>query len=216
MCMKCVDMCPTAALEVAGNNMTLGDAIEECNKDELFYRNSGGGVTLSGGEPLYQPEFALSLLKGCKDRSLSTALDTCGYARWEVLERVLEYTDLVLFDIKHLESEIHHGGTGVKNDLILENLERLVNTKGTRVWIRVPIIPDYNDSDQYIERLAVAMTKMPVEKVSLLAYHEWGKPKYEFLGRDYPLDGCVPPSQERLESLQDIMQSKGLQVTIGH
>ena len=80
----------------------------------------------------------------------------------------------------------------------------------------MPIIPDYNDSDQYIERLAVAMTKMPVEKVSLLAYHEWGKPKYEFLGRDYPLDGCVPPSQERLESLQDIMQSKGLQVTIGH
>jgi len=216
LCMKCVDVCPTDAIEITGKNITLEEAIEECSKDELFYRNSGGGVTLSGGEPLDQPEFALNLLKECKERSLSTALDTCGYASWEVLDRVLEYTDLVLFDIKHLDAEIHRKGTGLGNQLILENLRRIVDAGRTRVWLRVPIIPNYNDSEQYIERLARAITKMPAEKISLLAYHEWGKPKYEFLGRDYPLDGSVPPSEDRLRTLQDIMQSKGLQVTIGY
>jgi pyruvate formate lyase activating enzyme len=171
---------------------------------------------LSGGEPLYQPEVALNLLKACKDRGLSTALDTSGYSGWEVLGNALEYTDLILYDIKHIDPGMHYTGTGVKNDIILENLRRVVDAKRTRVWIRVPVIPDYNDSEQYVERLAAVLTKMPVEKISLLGYHEWGKPKYGALGKDYPLDGCMPPSQGRLESLRDFMQSKGLEVTVGY
>lgn len=216
LCMKCVDVCLVGAVEVAGRYVSVEETIEECGKDELFYRNSGGGVTLSGGEPLHQPEFALNLLKACKERGLSTALDTSGYASWDVLDSVLQYTDLILYDIKHIDSEMHYSGTGVKNDLILGNLKRIVDTKRARVWIRVPVIPNYNDSEQHIERLAIALTEMQVEKISLLGYHEWGKPKCGFLGRDYPLDGSVPPSQERLEKLRDIIQSKELEVTVGY
>jgi len=216
LCLKCAEACLPSAIEITGQYMSVEETIEECGKDELFYLNSGGGVTLSGGEPLHQPEFALNLLKACKERGLSTALDTSGYASWDVLDSVLQYTDLILYDIKHIDSEMHYSGTGVKSDIILENLKRIVGDKRARVWIRVPIIPDYNDSVQYVERLAVVLSKVPVEKISLLGYHEWGKAKYKALGKDYPLDGCVPPSQERLEKLRDFMQSKGLEVTVGY
>ena len=215
-CMKCAEVCLTGAIEVTGQYMNVDEVVDECSKDELFYRNSGGGMTLSGGEPLYQPEFALELLKACKEKGLSTAIDTSGYVDWRALEKVLHYTDLVLYDIKHIDSEMHHSGTGINNDLILKNLRRVVDTGRTRVWIRIPIIPNFNDSEQYIEKLAEFIREMPVEKISLLGYHEWGKPKYGFLGRDYPLDGCVSPTQERLQTLSDIMQSKRLQVTIGY
>jgi pyruvate formate lyase activating enzyme len=214
--MKCLDVCSTEAIEGIGKCMSVEEAVEECSKDELFYRNSGGGVTLSGGEPLYQAEFVASLLNGCKKRGLHTALDTSGYGSWETLSRVLEYTDLILFDLKHLDLEMHYSGTGVRNEHILENLNRIVHSGNASIWVRVPIIPNYNDSEQYIERLAEYLTTRPVEKLSLLGYHEWGKPKYEFLGRDYELDGSPLPSQEYLQRLQDIMQSKGLNVTIGH
>jgi pyruvate formate lyase activating enzyme len=214
--MKCVEVCLTDAIEITGQYMNVDEVVEECSKDEMFYRNSGGGVTLSGGEPLYQPEFALELLKMCKESGLSTAIDTSGHASWEVLDKVLHYTDLVLYDIKHIDLKMHQSGTGIKNDLILKNLKRVVDTRRARVWIRIPIIPNFNDSEQYIEKLAAFISQMPVEKISLLGYHEWGKPKYEFLGRDYPLNGSVSPSQERLQGLSDIMQSKGLQVTIGY
>ncbi len=217
LCMKCADVCPTETIESTGKYMSLKEAMEEVGKDELFYRNSGGGVTLSGGEPLYQPEFTLSLLKECKERALSTALDISGYVSWRVLDRVLKYTDLVLFDIKHLEPAIHRKGTGRGNQLILENLKKIVDAGQRRVWLRIPIIPNYNDSEQYIEKLAEAVTKMPVEKISLLSYHEWGKPKYESLGRDYLFSDSAPPGQERLQALKDIMQSKGLHnVTIDY
>jgi pyruvate formate lyase activating enzyme len=216
LCMKCVDSCLTGAIEITGRYMNVEEVAEECSKDELFYRNSGGGVTLSGGDPLYQPEFARYLLMACKERGISTALDTSGHANWDVLDMVLQYTDLVLYDIKHIDPEIHYSGTGVKNSLILKNLERIADTKRTRVWIRVPVVPGYNDSEQYMERLAKTLAKIPIEKISLLGYHEWGKPKYGFLGRDYPLDGSVPLSQERLQSLSNLMQSEGLQVTVGY
>lgn len=216
LCMKCEEVCLIDAIEMTGQHMDVDEVVEECSKDELFYRNSGGGVTLSGGEPLYQPEFALNLLKSCKEKGLSTALDTSGYASWKVLEKVLQYTDLVLYDIKHIDSEMHHSSTGIKNDLILKNLRRVVDTRRARVWIRIPIIPNFNDSEQYIEKLAAFISQMPVEKISLLGYHEWGRPKYEFLGRDYPVNGSVSPSQERLQGLSDIMQSKGLEVTVGY
>lgn len=216
LCLKCVEVCLPGAIEIAGRYMNVEEVVEECIKDELFYRNSGGGVTLSGGEPLYQPDFAVNLLKGCKGRGLSTAVDTSGYASGEVLDKILQYTDLVLYDIKHMDSEMHYRGTGVKNDLIVKNLERIVSAKRARVWIRIPIIPDFNDSEECINKLAEFIRGMPIEKISLLGYHEWGRAKYYALGRGYPLVGCVPPSQERLKILSDVMQSKGLQVTVGY
>jgi pyruvate formate lyase activating enzyme len=244
--MDCVEACPTGALELSGEEITIEEAVHECCQDEPFYKNSDGGVTLSGGEPLYQPEFALHFLRACKEKSLSTALDTCGYAPWEVLEEILAYTDLVLLDVKHLDPEMHRKGTGVTNDLILENLRRMTASRQARVWIRIPLIPGYNDSEEHARAVATAMAKMPgrgirgpshntnagtgrqspssvtvpefpcVEKISLLAYHEWGKPKYGFLGRDYPFEAKVIEDQERLERMRDILEAEGLSVTIGH
>jgi len=216
LCMDCVEACPTGALEVTGEEITIEEAVYECSQDEPFYRNSDGGVTLSGGEPLYQPEFSLHFMKACKERSLSTALDTCGYAPWEVLEEILAYTDLVLFDVKHLDPEMHRRGTGVENDLILENLRRMTASRQARVWIRIPLIPGYNDSEEHTRAVANAMAKMPVEKISLHAYHAWGKPKYDFLGKDYPFKGEALEDPMRLERTREILESEGLSVTIGH
>ncbi len=214
-CMSCVDACPTGTLEIVGKSMSLEEVIEESSRDELFYQNSGGGVTLSGGEPLHQPEFTYHLLKGCKERALSTALDTCGYAPWENLESILQFTDLILFDLKHLDPKMHLEGTGVRNELIRDNLKRIALGGKTRVWIRIPVITGYNDSEQYMMDLAVSIRDMPVEKISLLGYHEWGKSKYASLGREYPLDGTAALDEERLDRLRSIMESEGLSVTIG-
>jgi len=246
LCMDCVEACPTGALEVTGEEITIEEAVHECSQDEPFYRNSDGGVTLSGGEPLYQPEFALHFLKACKEKGLSTALDTSGYAPWEVLEEILMYTDLVLFDVKHVDPEMHRKGTGVENDIILANLRKTIDSRKARVWIRIPLIPGYNDSEENIRAVASLLARTPgrgirgqslnsnagtgrqspssvtvpefpcVEKISLLDYHEWGKPKYGFLGRDYPFEGEPSEGQEKLERLKGIMEAAGLSVTIGH
>ncbi len=216
LCMDCAAACPTGALEVSGEEVTIEEAVNESCRDEPFYKNSDGGVTLSGGEPLFQPAFALRFLRECKERGLSTALDTCGYAPWEVFEGILAHTDLVLFDVKHLDPEMHLEGTGVDNDLILDNLRRMTASGRTRVWIRIPVIPGYNDSEEHARALAERLAGMPVEKVSLLDYHEWGKPKYGFLGKEVPFQGEVSEDPERLERLKGIMESAGLSVTIGH
>jgi len=214
-CMKCVDVCPTQALSPTGEDKIVEEVIEEAGKDELFYRNSGGGVTISGGEPLFQPDFTLALLEGCKKKSLHTALDTSGFAEWEILNRILDYTDLVLFDIKHLDPVQHVSKTGVGNELILENLKRIVG-KGKRVWIRVPVIPNYNDSEEHMNNLAKFLSKMPIEKVSLLGYHKWGKGKYEALGRSYPVEELSPLREETLYALKDILELYALEVSIGY
>jgi pyruvate formate lyase activating enzyme len=216
LCMDCVEACPTGALEVTGEEITIEDAVHECCQDEPFYKNSDGGVTLSGGEPLFQPEIALEFLKACKEKGLSTALDTCGYAPWEVFEGILAYTDLVLFDVKHLDPEMHLRGTGVENHLILANLKKMTASGRAGVWVRIPLIPGYNDSEEHARDLADLLATMPVEKVSLLDYHEWGRPKYGFLGKDYPFEGEVAEDRERLKRWKDIMEAAGLTVTVGH
>jgi len=216
LCMDCVAACPNGALEITGQFLSLEAIFEEAQRDRLFYQNSGGGITLSGGEPLSQPEFAASFLKRCKSAGLSTALDTCGHASWDHMEPVLKYTDLVLYDLKHLDPDIHQQGTRVKNDLILENLARIVASGISRVWIRIPLIQGYNDAEPYLKNLARWMRDQPVEKISLLNYHEWGKPKYGFLGRSYPRNDNPSISEERLKSLQAVMEAEGIRVTIGH
>jgi pyruvate formate lyase activating enzyme len=214
--MDCVTACPGGALEVTGKRMTLEDVVEEACKDELFYTNSGGGVTLSGGEPLSQPEFAYLFLKACKERAIPTGLDTSGHAPWETLSRVLTYTDLVLFDLKHLDPQRHAEGTHVTNDLILENLKKTIASKQARVWIRIPVIPNYNNSASYFQELATVIKEMPVEKVSLLGCHEWGKSKYAALGRDYPASWTEALPREELEPLKEVLENEGIAVTIDH
>jgi pyruvate formate lyase activating enzyme len=216
MCMECVEACPSGALEITGKRLKLEDVVEESCRDEPFYINSGGGVTLSGGEPLFQPEFSRRFLEACKERSIHTALDTSGHASWETLKRVLEHTDLVLFDLKHLSAEKHLEGTQATNDLILGNLRKTFDYGEARVWIRIPVIPGYNDADPHLEELALLAGEMPAEKVSLLGFHHWGRSKYRALGREYPHDETEVLSKERLEAAKTVMEAHGIEVTIDH
>jgi pyruvate formate lyase activating enzyme len=216
LCMDCVEACPSGALEVTGKRMKLEDVVEEACRDEIFYLNSGGGVTLSGGEPLSQPAFSSRFLEACRERSIHTVLDTSGRASWPIMQRALEHTDLVLFDLKHLSAERHLEGTEAGNDLILENLRRTLDAKAANVWIRIPLIPGYNDGIPHLEELARAIGEMGAGKVSLLGFHQWGRSKYRALGREYPFDEVDPLPQESLESAKRLMEARGLTVTIDH
>ncbi len=215
LCMKCEEICSFSAINHTGQKVTVNEVVREVMRDELFYNNSGGGVTISGGEPLYQIDFTVNLLKEFKKRSLHTTIDTTGYAKFEELERILDYVDLVLFDIKHLNQEIHQKGTGAKNEIILNNLDKILE-KGLSVWIRVPIIPDFNDSKQYMSKLAKFLSEKPIEKVSLLQYHEWGKHKYKYLDRVYPLRDAFFIDDEQLKEFKNVLESSKLKVTIDY
>jgi pyruvate formate lyase activating enzyme len=213
--MKCEDVCSFGAINHTGHKVTVNEVVREVMRDELFYNNSGGGVTISGGEPLYQIDFTLSLLKDFKKKSLHTTIDTTGYAKWEELERIIDHIDLVLFDIKHLNQEIHQKGTGVENKLILNNLERILE-KELRIWIRVPVIPDFNDSNHYMTKLAEFLSEKPIEKVSLLKYHEWGRHKYKYLDKPYPLSNSFFINDEQLEKFKKILETYKLNVTLDY
>ena len=215
LCMKCEDICSLDAINHIGEKLTINEVVTEVMRDELFYNNSGGGVTISGGEPLSQIEFTLNLLKEFKKKSLHTTLDTTGYANGEDLDKILSYTDLLLFDIKHLNPEIHQKGTGVANEIILKNFKRCLK-KGKKVWVRVPVIPDFNDSNQYMDKLANFLSKKPIEKISLLKYHEWGRHKYKYLDRIYPLKDINFVSDEQIQNFKNIIETYGLKATIDY
>jgi len=215
LCMKCIEVCPLNVINSIGKKTSINEIISEVMQDELFYNNSGGGVTISGGEPLFQLEFTLNLLKEFKKKALHTTIDTTGYAKSEDLDKILPYTDLILFDIKHLNPEIHQKGTGVANDLILKNFKTCLK-RGMKIWVRVPIIPDFNDSSQYIAKLAKYLSEEPVEKISLLKYHEWGKHKYKYLDRVYPLKDTNFISDVQIQDFKNIIESYGLKVTIDY
>ncbi len=215
LCLKCTDVCPTNAITQVGKWMSIEEVMDEAGRDSQFYVNSGGGITVSGGEPLFQGKFACELLKSCKQKGYHTALDTSGYSAWKVLDAVLNYTDLVLYDIKHLDAKKHKWGTGKGNQLILRNLKEIAR-RGNRVWLRIPLIEGYNDSLEYIREVAQLGIKMGAEKVSLLPYHEWSRSKYENLDKSYPAEGAKSPSKEYIQQLRDFIQSLGLKATIGN
>lgn len=212
-CLECVKACLHGAIIVSGEYKTLGEIVSEAESDRLFYEHSGGGVTVSGGEPLFQWEFVYQLLKACKEKGLHTALDTCGYAPWNELERVLEYTELVLYDIKHTNPKEHRKGTAKSNLLILDNVRRIA-AKGVRIWLRIPSIPGYNDSRENMGKIAGLGVEIKAQKVTLLPYHEWGKPKYESLGRRYLFEPTESLSDERIQSIKELVESFGLEVNI--
>jgi len=213
LCFKCVDVCPSGALSKVGKYMTVNEVMEEIEPDEIFYRNSGGGITVSGGEPLLQWEFAYELLRACKQKHFHTALDTCGYARWSILEKILNYVDLVLYDIKHIDAKLHKKGTGKNNTLILNNARRISNA--AKLWIRVPLIAGYNDSPEHMRGIAELAKEVGAEKVSLLPYHELGREKYFNLGRAYNIGRFNVPSNGHIQLLKDLIESLGVKVTVG-
>lgn len=213
LCMECAGVCPSGAIEQVGKHMSVEEVVHEVVKDIQFYIDSGGGVTLSGGEPLHNWEFTMEVLRQCKQKGIDTALDTSGLALWEILEQVLEYVDLVLFDIKHMDPASHKKGTGVDNTLILENAEK--TARKVKTWIRVPVIPVFNDSESNIRKLAEFCARLPIEKISLLSYHSWGEEKYQRLGKTYPIKNAPTIKDEKLQILHKKIASYGIDVTIG-
>lgn len=214
---KCVEVCPNEARSLMGRYVTAQEVFEDVNGDAIFYVRSGGGVTLSGGEPLAQPEFATVLLKLCKDAGLHTAIDTCGYARWEVARRVLEHVDLVLYDFKHMDSIVHEKLTGVPNDLILDNVRKIRRELSIPILARLPLIPGYNDSLENIEATArFVVTELgDSTRVHLLPYHRLGEAKYERLEMPDKAVSIEPPSDERMSELQKTVESFGLTCVVG-
>lgn len=210
----CLEHCWAEALELKGREYAVAQVLEEVLEDRLFYQNTGGGVTLSGGEPLAQPDFSLNFLKAAKENDLHTVVDTSGLVRWEVLNSVLPYTDLFLFDLKCFSARRHKALTGVDNELIKANLRRLLEVKAA-VWIRIPLIAGCNDQPEEWEPAAEMIAGLNADStVHLLPYHGFGEDKYARLGRAYQLPGAQPPSPSHLGSLCRIFQAKGLRVSV--
>lgn len=212
-CLACVDACLYQALNTSGRLMSVDEVLKEVMSDEIFYQTSGGGITVSGGEPLTRSAFVFKLMKACKKRGIHTALDTSGYARWEDFASVLIYTDLVLYDVKHMDNEKHIVATRVENRLILENLKKAARL--TEVWIRIPLIAGYNDDQKNHEKIALLTKSLNITRVSLLPYHQGGQSKCEQLGVDYPIPNAKPPSDEVIRGLAFIYKKLGIDVVIG-
>lgn len=213
-CGKCIDVCYPGALGMFGERMTPGELLKIVKGDEIYYRDSGGGVTIGGGEPSFQPAFTLEFIRECKNNYIHTAVDTCGYTSTDEGRRVLLEADLVLFDLKGINTEQHKKNTGVPNEIILENL-KMLNSAGKPIIIRIPIIPNLTDSNENIELSAKFLSTLKsVQRVDLLAYHEYGKTKYEQLGRDYTLN-LVRVTEEKLNDIKCTFERYGLSVQFG-
>lgn len=202
-CGECVEVCPNEARRISGRHATVQEIMDEVMRDVRFYENSGGGVTISGGEPLAQPEFALEILKDCKMYGLHTTIDTCGVADWPTVEKLLDYTDLFYFDIKIMDPEIHQQGTGMRNEQILENAIGISRRKPMRV--RVPLIPGFNDSEEAIMEIArFVKNEMGSPPIDLLPYNKFAEGKYELLDK-----GCrslETQSDEYVSALESVVE----------
>lgn len=215
LCGRCLEECYAGALEQIGRLMTVDEVLSLVEEDRPFYEESGGGVTLSGGEPAAQPGFSQRLLQGCQERDIHTAIDTCGYAPWEVWQALLPYLDLILYDLKEIDPLRHKRYTGVSNKLILDNLKRLACT-GRAIIVRRPVIPGYNDDEGSIHTLARFVQELStVHEIDLLPYHRFGRGKYERLGMEYPMGDEPSTREEEVAGLRDILVAYGFQVKIG-
>ncbi len=201
--------------KTVGNDVTVGEVMEQVEKDRIYYRRSGfGGMTLSGGECLYQPDFSEALLKAASESGINTAIETTGYANIDIIRRLLPYTDTVLMDIKHIDSEKHKAFTTKDNTLILENAE-IVAREAKRYIVRVPVIPTFNATETEIRAIAQFAKKIGAKEMHLLPYHRIGSDKYAGLGRRYEMSHISPPTKEEMQRLLDTANSVGIKTLIG-
>lgn len=203
--------------KIIGRDVTVEEVMEIVEKDRPYYRRSGGGLTLSGGESLCQPEFARSLLMAAQEVGISTAMESMGYAKYEVIESILPYLDDYLMDIKHVNTRKHQEFTGESNELMLENAVKIAYSRKTNLSIRVPVIPTFNDTKEEILQIAKFADELPgVERIYLLPYHRLGQGKYEGLGRTYEMKDILPPDNEYMEMLKrEVEKSTDLRCQIG-
>lgn len=210
-----VEACPTGALQAVGEVMGSTTLVSNLLRDRIFFDESGGGVTFSGGEPLLQAPFVIEAMRLLRDESVHTALDTCGFARWQDLQDASAQANLVLYDLKLMDETRHQASTGVSNRIILQNLKALSEIH-RNIWIRVPIIPGINDDEGNLGATADFLVSLPgIRQVDLLPYHPTGEAKFARVGMTYALHGIPSPSIQRLETLAALFRAKGLTTTIG-
>jgi len=202
---------------IAGRYYTVDELVFMADRERVFIDRSGGGVTFSGGEPMMQPEFLIEALKSLRQKGYHTAIDTSGHFPHEDMGKILPYTCLFLFDIKHLDPEKHLKYTGVSNEIILGNLERIL-ASGTDVMLRIPVIPGINDDDTHITALRDYINRInngSIKMINLLPYHKTGASKYRKLNREDRMQDYLPPSQLKMSELKDFFSSTGIKVKIG-
>ena len=216
VCGECVSVCLPEALTVYGKKMSAQEVFEEVRRDEIFYQGTGGGVTISGGEPLNQPHFLGAILKLCQEAGIHTCFETSGFARPEVLATILPFTDHVLFDLKHMDSAVHKELTGQPNEIILKNAKTVADS-GTPVLFRMPLIPGLNDSQENIQQTAqfiAGLGKESAQGVELMPYHRMGAGKYETLDKPYMMNGIKPSDPTHVESIRKRFDDLGSKCTV--
>jgi pyruvate formate lyase activating enzyme len=214
-CGACVEACPTGARQRVGQHRTVAEVLAEVESDRVFYDESAGGVTFSGGEPLSQPAFLKALLAACRARGLRTAVDTCGFGGVDDLLACARLTDLFLYDLKLMDDAKHRHYCGAPVGLALRNLQALAQVHAC-IWVRVPIIPGVNDSLAELQALAKFVTALPqIRRVNLLPYHKTGARKFRRLGLTYTLEDLQPPAAQRMGQIQELFGAFGLDARIG-
>ncbi len=215
LCSECEEACVYGALEIMGKKVSVKDVMGELEKDSLFYEESQGGVTFSGGEPFEQPIFLDALLDKAKSKDLHTTVDTCGNFNPNLLENLDKKVDLFLFDLKMIDEKKHKKYTGKSNNRILNNLRRLT-ANGHRVAVRIPLIAGINDDDNNIDKTVEFLKTLDhVEQINLLPYHSGGSLKQKRLGKKQHRDGFQSPSHERIEAIKNIFKTNGFSVKVG-
>jgi pyruvate formate lyase activating enzyme len=211
-CGDCIEDCYAQARELVGREASVAEVMAEIESDRSFYEESGGGATFSGGEPLMQPDFLLGLLQACRAQEIHTTVDTCGFTSWSVLERVLPYTDLFLFDLKLMDDLRHQKYTGVSNEPILRNLRRL-SQSGQAIRLRIPVIPGINDAPEHIRQFGEFAAGLPhLDEIDILPYHNIAAEKYRRLNRVYELPDTPVPTEQRMAEIAQSLRGFGLNV----
>ncbi|HWR43960.1 trans-4-hydroxy-L-proline dehydratase activase [Sporomusa sp.] len=214
LCEACIDACINNAREIAGDEYTISQLLNEIEKDRPFYEQSKGGVTFSGGEVMSQIDFAAELAQACKDRGISVVIDTCGYAPFSSFEKIMDSVELFLYDIKLMDPALHQRYTGKDNGIILENLKKLAQS-GARINLRVPLIEGINADDRNIRDIIEFVQGINLVAVNLLPYHDIGKGKYKKIGGNYQGETLIPPSDARLNEIKTMFEQAKFNVKIG-
>ena len=214
-CGKCAEVCPAEALKLIGKFMTSEEVMVEIYKDKLFYQGSGGGITISGGEPLMQVKFVKKVLYKCNEWGIHTAIETSGFLDWQEFRDVLGCVDLLFYDIKHMSSEKHKELTGIPNHLILENIRKIDQECNLPVILRFPLIPGINDSEENLIDLAKFITSLKrIDTLEILPYHKLGEHEYKTLDKEYKLKNVEVPSDSYLQKVKKFVGLQGLRVNV--
>lgn len=209
-CGRCAEVCPEKSLEIAGEWIENPVLTEKIFRDRLFYMKTGGGVTFSGGEPLLQAKNLLPVIRACKEQQIHVAIETASYVTWENMENLLPYVDLWICDIKAISASLFKEGCGQNIDVICENLKRLSACQGAKMWIRVPLITNFNDTKEELGKIRKFIDSLgnSVERVEILPYHDIGKTKYYAMGKSYELEELPIPTEEMILLAEQCLRAK--------